>query len=251
MEVKHEISLKEVELFVPCFIDQVYPETAINTVKLLRHLGVQVIYNPNQTCCGQPAFNAGFFDEAEEVACYFSEQFSGKKYIVGPSASCAGMVRNGYKHLFKNSTLSASIHHVSERILEISEFIVDHLKIDAIPGAAFPHKVTYHDACSACRECGIRDQPRTLLKHVKGLELIEMKESDTCCGFGGTFAVKFEPISVGMAQQKVDHALATGAAYIVSTDASCLMHMQAYIDKHQHPIQTMHLVDLLCQGWQE
>jgi L-lactate dehydrogenase complex protein LldE len=243
------LSLKKVELFVPCFIDQVFPDTAVNTVKLLRKLGVEVLYNGNQTCCGQPAFNAGFFDEAEEVACYFREQFSGKHFIVGPSASCTGMVRNGYKHLFKNSTHSTGIHSVSDNILEISEFIVDHLKIQSIPGASFPHRVTYHDACSACRECGIRRQPRELLNNVQGLELIEMKESDTCCGFGGTFAVKFEPISVGMAEQKVEHALATGAEYIVSTDASCLMHIQAFIDKKQLPIKTIHLVDLLCSGW--
>ena len=132
---------------------------------------------------------------------------------------------------------------------EFTDFLVNHLHVSDL-GAEFPHVVTYHDSCAALREYGLTTQPRLLLSNVKGLQLIEMKDTDVCCGFGGTFSVKHEPISTAMAQQKIDNALATGAEYIVSTDASCLMHLQGYIDQHQLPLKTIHIIDVLASGWE-
>jgi len=138
---------------------------------------------------------------------------------------------------------------LKKNFYEFTDFVVNVLKKEDI-GAIFNHKVTYHDSCAALREYGLQDEPRILLSKVKGLELIEMKDNDVCCGFGGTFSVKFEPISTAMAEQKVKKALDTGAEYIVSTDSSCLMHQQAYIDKHQLPLKTIHIIDLLASGWE-
>ncbi len=239
---------KEVELFIPCFVDQLYPETAFNTVKLLERAGCKVIYNPKQTCCGQPAYNAGFWDEAKKVGKHFLNNFGEERYIVSPSASCTGMVRNGYNDLFTNSIEHNKCRNIQRHIFEVSDFLVNVLKKEYF-GAELIGTAVYHDSCSALRECHIRDEPRKLLSHVGGLELVDMRDQDTCCGFGGTFAVKFEGISVAMAEQKVKNAQAVQADYIISTDASCLLHVQAYINKHQIPIKTIHLVDVLTSGW--
>jgi L-lactate dehydrogenase complex protein LldE len=159
------------------------------------------------------------------------------------------MVRNSYAELFEGSAEQGRYHGVQRRIFEMTEFIVDVLGVPSIPGAVLPGKYTYHDSCSALRECGIRAAPRQLLDAVQGLERLEMAETETCCGFGGTFAVKFEAISVAMAEQKVEHALATGADYLISTDTSCLMHLDAYIRREKKPIKTLHVADVLASGW--
>ncbi len=236
--------MPKIQLFIPCFIDQLYPETGMNMVRVLERLGCEVNYNTKQTCCGQPAFNAGYRDEAKTVGTKFLHDFDGEGYIVAPSGSCTGYVRNYFGELFENSSDHNLNNHVRQNIFEYTEFLTDILKVDDI-GATFNGKATYHDACGALRECGIKNGPRKLLQHVKGLELVEMKECETCCGFGGTFAVKFEPISIGMAQTKVKSALDTGAKYIITTDTSCLMHMQGYIDKNNLPIQALHIADVL------
>jgi L-lactate dehydrogenase complex protein LldE len=238
----------EVAIFIPCFMDQLFPETAFNMVKVLRKLGCVVHYNAEQTCCGQPAFNAGFQDEAKAVCSKFIKDFESANCIVAPSASCVGFIRNYYTKLFDNSSLHNQVKDIRNRIFEFSEFLVDVLQVKDI-GAVFPHKVTYHDSCAALRECGIKSAPRTLLAAVKGLELVEMNDVETCCGFGGTFAVKFEPISVGMADQKVQNGLDTGAEFIVSTDQSCLMHLDGFIQHAHAPIKTIHLADVLAAGW--
>lgn len=239
---------RNVQLFIPCFIDQLYPETAFNMIKVLEQAGCNVSYNPDQTCCGQPAFNAGFRDEAREVCVKFLHDFAGTEDIVSPSASCTGFVRNYYPELFKNATGSAQVKKTGQRIFELSDFLVNQLKITRFP-AVLQGKATYHDSCAGLRECHIKKEPRQLLSQVEGLELIEMNDVETCCGFGGTFAVKFAPISMAMAEQKVRHALDTGAEYIISTDLSCLMHIDGHI-RHQHlPIKTMHLADVLASGW--
>jgi len=237
-----------VQLFMPCFVDQLYPETGMNMVKILEKLGCKVSFNTKQTCCGQPAFNAGYWDEARAVAKKFLSDFEGVDYIVAPSGSCTGFSRNYFERLFENSPEHNDAQKVVRRMFEFTEFLIEVLKVDDI-GATFSGKATYHDSCGALRECGIKLAPRKLLEKVKGLEIVEMKEAETCCGFGGTFAVKFEPISVGMAQTKVASALSTGAQYIISTDVSCMMHIQAYIDKNQFPIQTIHIADILASGW--
>jgi len=237
-----------VELFVPCFVDQLYPDTAFNTIKLLEKAGCTVNYNPNQTCCGQPAFNAGFWDEAKAVGNKFLDGFPEDSVIVTPSASCTGMVKNYYNDLFNNTLVHNKCRSIQGNIFELSDFLVNILKFDYF-GAELDGKAVYHDSCSGLRECHIKEEPRRLLDKVLGLELLPLHDSETCCGFGGSFAVKFDAISSAMAQQKVDNAVAAGAEYIISTDASCLLHLQGYIDKNSLPIQTMHIADVLAHGW--
>ena len=237
-----------VHLFIPCFVDQLYPETGMNMVKVLEKLGCSVSYNTKQTCCGQPAFNAGYWDEAKDVGKKFLNDFDGEGYVVGPSGSCTGYVRNYFDRLFENSSEHNASNKLRTRMFEFTEFLTDVLKVEQL-GASLSGKATYHDACGALRECGIKEGPRKLLSHVAGLELVEMKECETCCGFGGTFSVKYEPISIGMAQTKVMSALETGAQYMISTDVSCLMHVQGYIDEHGFPLKTMNIADVLASGW--
>ncbi len=237
-----------VQIFVPCFVDQLYPTVAFNMVKVLKKAGCAVTYNPNQTCCGQPAFNAGFWGEAKEVCRKFIADFEGGSYIVAPSASCTGFVRNYYNTLFENSAEKNAAKMLGERLFEFSEFMVKVLGVYDV-GASLPGKATYHDSCAGLRECGIKKEPRQLLANVKGLELVEMTDVETCCGFGGTFAVKFEPISIGMADQKITNATATGAEYLISTDMSCLMHLDGYAKNKGASIQTLHLADVLASGW--
>jgi L-lactate dehydrogenase complex protein LldE len=239
-----------VDIFIPCFIDQMYPETGINMVRVLEKLGCQVRYNANQTCCGQVAFNAGYKEECGRVAHKFLQDFSNEEsdFIVSPSASCVGMVRNAYADIFKTSSEFINYRTMEKKVYEFSEFLVDVLQVTKVPGSRLQATVTYHDSCSALRECGIKAGPRLLLANVAGLSLVEMAETETCCGFGGTFAVKFPGISVAMAEQKVENALATGVEYIVSTDTSCLMHLDAYMKKNNKSLKVMHLADVLAQG---
>ncbi|PRD47024.1 (Fe-S)-binding protein [Sphingobacterium haloxyli] len=238
----------KVELFIPCFIDQIYPETAFSTIKLLQKAGCDVVYNPKQTCCGQPAYNAGFWDEAKQIGLKFLDDFAEDCFIVSPSASCTGMIKNGYDDLFTNSTVHNRCRNIQSNIYELSDFLVNVLKKDYF-GAELVGTAVYHDSCSALRECKIKDEPRQLLTQVGGLEVIPMRDQQTCCGFGGTFAVKFEGISAAMAEQKIQNAMAVKADYIISTDSSCLLQLQGYIDKHQLPIKTKHIADVLTSGW--
>jgi L-lactate dehydrogenase complex protein LldE len=238
----------KVQLFVPCFVDQLYPDTAFNMIRLLEKANCTVSYNPSQTCCGQPAFNAGFWDDAREVCTKFLKDFSSSDIIVAPSASCVGFVKNYFTKLFDNSSLHHEATAIGKNIYELSDFLVNRLGYTDF-GSTMEAKATYHDSCAALRECKIKNEPRLLLSHVKGLELKEMDDVETCCGFGGTFAVKFNSISVAMGEQKVDHALATGAEYIISTDLSCLMHLQGYINNKGYNLKTMHLADVLVRGW--
>lgn len=235
----------DVQLFIPCFIDQLYPQTAFNVVKVLEKAGCTVHYNPDQTCCGQPAYNSGYWDEAAKLAGKFLQDFGDKMPIVSPSASCTGFVMYHYPKILKDKPeLLLKQQLIKNKIYELSDFLVNVLKIEKLD-VTFNHKVTFHDACSALREYGVEDEPRKLLRMVKGLELIEMAERDTCCGFGGTFAIKNTAVSTAMAEKKVQHALETGASYIVSTEASCLMNVNGYIAKHKLPIKGIHLADVL------
>lgn len=217
-------------------------------IKVLEKAGCTVSYNIAQTCCGQPAFNAGFWDEARAVCSKFIKDFSGSNYMITPSASCAGFVRNYYGKLFENSSAHNEVKELGKKLFEFSEFLVNILKVEDV-GAVLPGKATYHDSCAGLRECRIKTEPRKLLSNVKGLELVEMNDVETCCGFGGTFAVKFESISVAMGEQKIENALATGAEYLISTDISCLMHLQGYINHKGYKLQTMHIADVLASGY--
>jgi len=238
-----------VQLFIPCFVDQLFPQTAFNMIKVLEKAGCTVTYNPNQTCCGQPAFNAGFWDDARTICSKFLKDFNTTEYIVAPSASCVGFVRNYYGKLFADiPKQTETVKSIGRNIYELSDFLVNVLHRTDF-GAKLQGKATYHDSCAGLRECKIKNEPRLLLQNVAGLEISEMEDVETCCGFGGTFAVKFEPISLGMAEQKVEHAIDTGAEYLISTDLSCLMHLQGYISHKQYTIKTMHLADVLASGW--
>ena len=237
-----------VDIFVPCFIDQVYPNVAVNMVKVLEKVGCAVNYNPEQTCCGQPAFNSGYWSEAKEVGEKFIKEFQNDRYIITPSASCAGYVKNYFGEMFHNSALHNEFKMVQKNMFEFTDFLVNVLKITDI-GATLNGVATYHDSCAALREYGVKREPRVLLQKVRGLELREMPDSETCCGFVGSFAVNFESISVGMGSEKVKNAESTGAEYLISTDQSCLMHMDGYITKENKKLKIMHIADVLAAGW--
>lgn len=237
-----------VQIFVPCFIDQLYPDVAFNMVKVLEKAGCTVLYNKNQTCCGQPAFNAGFHGEAKEVCTKFLQDFEGAEYIVTPSASCVGFVKNYYNALFENSAHKSMAEKTANRIHEFASFLINVLGVDDF-SASLAGKATYHDSCAALRECNIKNEPRQLLAKVAGLELIEMNDVETCCGFGGSFAVKFEPISAAMGDQKINNATATGAEYLISTDMSCLMHLDGCAKFKNTHLKVYHIADVLASGW--
>ncbi|NPA37216.1 MAG: (Fe-S)-binding protein [Chlorobi bacterium] len=234
-----------IDLFIPCFIDQLFPDTAWNVVKILEKAEMNIRYNPNQTCCGQPAYNSGDIKNTLKLAKKFLKDHPGDVPIVVPSASCAGFVKKHYPELFSDDdNLKEKALNISRNIFELTDFLINKIGFTSF-GATFNHKITYHDACSALREYGIKKEPRILLNNVEGLELVEMKENETCCGFGGTFMVKFPPISTAMVEQKVKNAMETGAEYIISTEASCLININSYIKKQNLPVKTLHIADVL------
>lgn len=236
-----------VDLFIPCFIDQLYPETGFNFVKVLEKAGVEVNYVKEQTCCGQPSFNAGYVDESKALAEKFLEHFTNGRPIVSPGGSCTGYIRNHYLKLLEGTDLVDKARFVIENTFELTDFLVNKLKVVDL-GAEFNAKVTYHDSCSALREYGIKKEPRILLSNVKGLELVEMDEPETCCGFGGTFSAKFPDLAAAMAEQKSLDALNSGAEYVVTTESSCLMNVAGYIDKNKLSLKAIHIADILASG---
>ncbi|WP_236973452.1 (Fe-S)-binding protein [Membranihabitans maritimus] len=240
----------KIQLFVPCFVDQLFPQTAFNMISILEKLDCEVVYNPQQTCCGQPAFNAGHWNESKIVAQKFLDDFDPENYIVTPSGSCTGFVRNHYHKLLSGKIPPKDLgvkNPLLRNIFEFSEFLVQKLDYTKIK-ASMDGVGTYHDSCGALRECGIKSAPRKLLENVEGLKIVETEDSEVCCGFGGTFAIKYEPISTAMTEQKVHNAVEKGADYIISTDLSCLMQMDGYIKKHNYKIKTIHIVDVLSRG---
>lgn len=237
-----------VHVFIPCFVDQLYPDAGFNTIKVLERAGCEVVYNPEQTCCGQPAFNAGYWGESKEVCNKFIKDFADADYVVMPSASCTGFVKNYYPKLYDNSSNNKEVHSIQNRVFELSDFLVNVLKIEDL-GATLEAKATYHTSCASLRECHLTEEPFKLLKNVKGLELVPLEDNETCCGFGGTFAVKFDDISNAMGEQKAQHVLDTGASVLISTDLSCLMHIGGVIGKKNYPVKTMHLADVLASGY--
>jgi L-lactate dehydrogenase complex protein LldE len=225
-----------------------YPTAGFNTIKVLEKAGCNVIYNPDQTCCGQPAFNAGYWGESRDVCSKFIKDFEQAEYVVMPSASCTGFVNNYYEKVFGNTSNHNATKDIKGKVFELSDFLVNVLKVVDL-GASLNGTATYHDSCAALRECKIKEEPRTLLKYVKGLNLVPLQENETCCGFGGTFAVKFEGISTAMGEQKAHHVMDTKASYLISTDLSCLMHINGVMEKKQMPVQCLHLADVLASGY--
>lgn len=237
-----------VNLFIPCFIDQFYPETAFNTLRVLKKAGCQVEYNPEATCCGQALYNAGYWNEAKEAGAKFLNHFNPDLPVVTPSASCISMVKDGYNDLFTNTAQHNDCRNLQSNIFELTDFLVNNLGVDYF-GAELELKAMYHDSCSALRSCSIKYEPRQLLSNVAGFELIESPEAEVCCGFGGSFSVKHPSIATAMAEKKVQQALDLNAEAIVSTDASCLLHLQSYITQQQLPLKTYHIADVLASGW--
>jgi L-lactate dehydrogenase complex protein LldE len=237
----------QVALFITCLGDQFFPGVGESVVTVLRRLGVEVTFNPAQTCCGQPAFNTGYAAEAREVAARVLDLFRDAEYVVAPSGSCTTMVRVFYPELFAGDPArQRQAEELGKRFFEFSEFLVKVLKVEDV-GASFPHRVTYHDSCHLLRELGVETEPRKLLGAVRGLELVEMQDHKLCCGFGGTFSVKFPEVSVPMGEDKLQAAGATGAEFLVANDAGCLMHLAGIIHRQQTPLRTMHLAELLAK----
>lgn len=235
-----------VHFFVTCLGDQFFPESGECAVRVLRRLGVDVVFNPAQTCCGQPAFNTGYRDEAREVAARMLDLFDDAEYVVAPSGSCSTMVKVFYHELFAGDPVrEQKARKLGERFFEFSEFLVRILKVEDV-GARFPHRVTYHDSCHLLRELGISDEPRKLIRAVHGVDFVEMQDYRLCCGFGGTFSVKFPEVSVAMGEDKIRAAVESGAEYLVANDSGCLMHISGLIHRENLPLKTMHLAQLLA-----
>jgi L-lactate dehydrogenase complex protein LldE len=234
-----------VTLFIPCFMDALYPNVAMSVVKVLERLGHRVECPADITCCGQPAFNSGYWDEARSVAQPVLEKLQNAEAIVIPSGSCGAMLKVFYPQLFANSPQAEATQKLSGRVWEFSDFLVTKLGVTDL-GASFAHKVTFHDGCHGLRELNVKHAPRALLAKVRGLELVEMAQAETCCGFGGTFSAKFPAISTAMGEVKCASALETKAEYIVSNDSSCLMQIQGLADKQKQPVKTIHLAEILA-----
>jgi len=236
----------KVSLFIPCFIDQFYPQVGVSMVQVLERLGCEVDYPEGQTCCGQPPFNSGYWDEARSVAEHSLKTFAESEVIVSASGSCGAMMKVFYPELFKGTTHEFEARRLSPKVHEFSEFLVNVLGARDV-GARFSGTVTFHDGCHGMRELGIKKEPRELLSHVQGLKLIEMTEAETCCGFGGTFAVKFPSISTAMAEVKCASIATTEADYVVSNDSSCLMQIQGLLDRQGKKIKCLHLAEILAK----
>ena len=233
-------------MFVTCVVDQLFPKVGIAMADVLERAGCQVEFPTGQTCCGQPAFNSGYRAEARAVAQHFLNVFKDAEYIVSPSGSCTSMVSHHYRELFADEPdRLEQARRIAARTWEFSRFITDVLKVDDV-GARFEHKVTYHDSCHALRELKIKQSPRILLSKVQGLTLEEMDAAEECCGFGGTFSVKFPTVSGGMARTKIDSILRTGADTVVSLDSSCLMQIQGMLSRMGSKVRTMHLAEVLA-----
>jgi L-lactate dehydrogenase complex protein LldE len=232
-------------MFIPCFVDQMSPQVGLDMAAVLRRIGWQVSFPPGQTCCGQPAFNTGYWDEARPVAERFVEIFRSAELVVCPSASCTTMVRNFYPELLANSSLRAEALALGARVFEFSEFLIKVAKVDAV-GAFFPHRVAYHDSCHGLRELRLKQEPRELLRHVEGLELVEMPYSEDCCGFGGTFSTKFGMISAAMGDTKAGNAEASGAEFVASIDPSCLMQIDGLLRRRNSRVRAIHLANILA-----
>lgn len=234
-------------LFVTCLVDQFYPQVGLAAVKILRKLGVEVSFDPRQTCCGQPAFNTGYQDEATRVAESFLSVHADCERIVSPSGSCAAMIKHFIPQLFPvDSPRHRLALEVASRTWELSDFLVTELGADGT-GARFEGTVSYHDSCHLLRELGVREQPRLLIRSVVGTQLVEMPLSDRCCGFGGTFSVKFPEVSVSLAEDKIAAIERSGADWVVGCDVSCLMHVGGLLRRRGAPIRTMHLAELLAK----
>ena len=243
--------MMKIGLFIPCYVDAVYPEVGVASYKLLKHLGLDVTYPPHQTCCGQPMANAGFEQQAVPLAEKFERLFSGFDYIVAPSVSCTAFVKLNYPRLLDHECVTA------KKAMDMVEFLHDVVKVKA-PLGHFPHKVSLHNSCHGVRELGLSspsemhvakfNKIKDLLQLVDGIEVVEPERPDECCGFGGMFSVEETAVSAQMGRDKVERHMATGAEYVTGPDCSCLMHMAGVAKKQGLSIQFKHVVEILASN---
>jgi L-lactate dehydrogenase complex protein LldE len=227
-------------------VDQLFPKVGLAMADVLERLGYEVDFPEEQTCCGQPAFNSGYRAEARKVARHFLDTFEKSETIVVPSGSCTSMVVHHFAELFQKDTGAlARVHALEKRVFEFSTFLTQVAQVEDV-GARFEDVVTFHDGCHGLRELGVKSAPRRLLSRVRGLELREMIPAEDCCGFGGTFSVKFDEVSGAMGRSKVESILRTGANTVVSLDPSCLMQIQGVLSRAGSPVRTMHLAEVLA-----
>lgn len=235
-----------VSLFVTCMVDQLFPKVGLAMADVLEAAGFAVDFPEAQTCCGQPAFNSGYRDEARSVALHFLDVFEKGEHVVVPSGSCTSMITHHFAELFADDSRNlARVHALEPRVHEFSRFLLEVAGVEDV-GARLHGIATYHDSCHALRELQIKQGPRRLLGHVRGLELREMDAAEECCGFGGTFSVKFAGVSGGMARTKIDSIVRTGAQTVISIDSSCLMQLEGALRRAGLPIRTLHLAEVLA-----
>ncbi|WP_166245018.1 (Fe-S)-binding protein [Paenibacillus turpanensis] len=237
----------KVSLFITCLSDAVYPRVGEAMVRLLARYGVKLDFPDVQTCCGQPAFNSGYWQEARTAALTILEAFEDSDFVISPSGSCAYMIHH-YGDLFKDDpVMLAKAERLKQKTYEFTQFVVEVLGVTDL-GAEFPHKVTYHPSCHGSRLLGVKSEPMELLSRVKGLELVPLPFAEDCCGFGGTFAVKMSDISGAMVTEKVDHVKETEAEVLVGLDMGCLMNIAGNMRYRGERVRVMHLAELLYEG---
>jgi L-lactate dehydrogenase complex protein LldE len=237
-----------VSLFITCFNDALFPQTGQAVVRVLERLGCEVEFRADQTCCGQMHYNSGYHPEALKLVRRFAEVFEGAQAIVTPSTSCAAMIRERYPRIAEqagDADLVRRVEAAAGRVWEFSTFLTDVLQTEDV-GAYYPHRVVYHPSCSAVRALRVGDRPLRLLRRVRGLELVEMPRGETCCGFGGTFAVKNAETSTAMLTDKIRSVLETGAEVCVGGDNSCLMHIGGGLSRQRAGVRTTHLAEILA-----
>lgn len=236
----------EVSLFVQCLVDALYPEVAEAMVRIFRKLDIPMTCPADQTCCGQPAFNSGYWNEAKAAATRFISVFEHADQIVCPSGSCVNMVRNHYPELFADD--GKWLHRaraMGEKTFELTEYLVDVLGVEDL-GARYEGRVTYHDSCHLLRGIGVSEQPRKLIRNVRGAGFAEMDESDRCCGFGGAFSVRYPEISSAILEDKIRHIVDSRADVVVGCDMGCLMNIQGMLKRENIPVRTLHIAQLLA-----
>ncbi len=239
----------KVSIFITCIVDQLYPQVGMAMSNLLTRLGVEITFNSEQTCCGQPAFNTGYHNEAQALASkmlsLWAKELESADYIVAPSGSCVTMIRKYYAELFHgHPQLQAQAAEVGARVFELSQFLVEVLGVEDV-GATFEGRATYHDSCHLLRELGVSAPPRKLMRAVRGVDFVEMDNADVCCGFGGTFSVTYPEISTAMACDKIGGIERSGADAVVACDASCLMQIAGLLSRKGSAVRTIHLAELL------
>jgi len=237
---------RKVTLFIQCIIDGIYPEVGFAVVRIFEKLGIDVECPAEQTCCGQPAFNSGYRREAKRAAEHFMDVFEEAECIVCPSGSCVNMVRNHYPELFRDDArLLERAKGIGVRTFELTEYLVDVLGVEDL-NSRYDGRITYHDSCHLMRGIGVKEQPRKLIRKIRGAEFVEMEDSDKCCGFGGAFSVKYPEISAAILEDKIKNIISSNADVVTGCDMGCLMNIQGMLSRKGLPVKTLHIAQLLA-----